>query len=115
MSENVARERPTVAVGESNLWSVSFVGVLDSGELLASVTNVVDDAGGVTLTISNKSVSTSALTINGKTVAVGKAVQFLVTGAVVASSPYTLKMTVVTDSSPAQTKVKYVRFEVRDP
>jgi len=115
MTKNTAPERLVAAVGESNLFSVSFANVLDSGELLASVTDIVDNAGGATLTISSKAVSTAALIINGKTVAIGKALQFLVTGAVVAGTPYTLKMTAVTDSTPAQTKVKYVTFTVEGP
>jgi hypothetical protein len=64
------------------------------------------------LTISNAAVNTAALTINDITVAIGDAVQFKVLGQAVANSPYTLKITVSTDSTPAQTKIGYVTFGV---
>ena len=109
MTLNTAPERPVTAVGETNLFSVSFVGVLDSGESLTG-TPTVTEVGTSDLTIENKVVSTTSLTINGKSVAAGKAVQFKVSGQAVANSPYTVKITVSTDSTPAQTKVKFVKF-----
>lgn len=110
MSDNTAPELPTAAVGEVNLYSVSFAGVLDTGESLTGTPTVAEQSTS-DLTISNVSVSSSALTINGKTVAAGEAVQFKVSGQLTANSPYTLKITVGTDSTPAQTKVKYVKFK----
>ncbi len=113
MAKNTAPQRPTSVPGNEDLHSVSAVGQLDSGELVASVTDVVEVTT-TDLTISNKAVSTTELTINNLAVAIGKAIQFKVVGQVVANSPYRLKVTVVTDSTPAQTKNWYVWFHVED-
>ena len=111
MARNTAPQRPVSVVGNTELCSVSMVGQLDSGELVATVTDVVEQTT-TDLTISNKAVSTAALTINNISVAVGEAIQFKVVGQVVANSPYTLKITFVTDSTPAQTKNVYVKMDV---
>lgn len=111
MARNTAPERPVAVPGETNLCSVSLVGILDSGEL-ATGTPTVTEVTTTDLTISNVVVNTAALTINSKTVAVGKAVQFKVIGQLVASSPYTLKITVATDSTPAQSKIVFVKLDV---
>lgn len=108
-SLNTAPEQPVTAAGETNLHSVSFDGVLDSGELIASVTSVEEETTS-DLTITDKVVSTAALTINNVSVITGRAIQFKVVGQTVATGRYTLEMIVVTDSSPAQTKVKFVKF-----
>jgi len=108
---NTAYERPVAVVGETNAFAVSFSGVLDSGELLTGTPTVAEQTSS-DLTIQNKVVSTVALTINGATVAIRMAVQFTVVGQAAANSPYTIKITVGTDATPAQTKVKYVTFAV---
>ena len=96
-------------VGETNNFAVSFAGVLDSGEVLTGTPTVVEVTTS-DLTIANVAVNSSALTINERTVAIGNAVQFNVLGQLAANSPYTLKITAMTDASPAQTKIKYVKF-----
>lgn len=111
MSIHTAPERPIAIVGETNNFSVSFADVLDSGELLTGTPLVVEVTSS-DLTISNKAVNTGALTINDISVAIGLAVQFKVVGQIVASTPYTVKITASTDSTPAQTKVRYVKFKV---
>lgn len=113
MGINTAPERPVAAVGETNLFSVSFAGVLDSGESLTGTPTVAEQTSS-DLTISNVSVNTVALTINDRTVAIGDAVQFKVIGQLAATMTYLLKITATTDSSPAQTKVKYVEFKVEE-
>lgn len=110
MPANTAPQKPTIAVGEIRNVAVSFADVLDSGELLTGTPTVVEVTT-TDLTLSSKAVNTAALTINGESVAIGKAVQFRVSGQLVANSPYTIKITVSTDASPAQTLVKYVTFE----
>ena len=114
MGKSTAPELPEAVVGEAGNFAVSFAGVLDSGELIASVTDVEEQYEGTVgdLAITNKVVSTAALVINDLTVAVGKAVQFSVSDQAVANAPYTLKITITTDSTPAQTKIRYVRFMV---
>ena len=109
MGANTAPERPTLAVGETRNFAVSFVNILDSGESLTGTPTVAEETT-TDLTLSNKAVNTVALTINGKTVAVGKAVQFRASGFKVSGSPYIIKITVGTTASPAQTLVKYVKF-----
>ncbi len=111
MSDKTAPERPLAIVGETNTHSVSFVGLLDSGELLTGTPVVVEQTT-TDLTITNKVVNTAALTINDISVAVGMAVQFKVVGHLVANTPYTVKITASTDATPAQTKVRYVKFKV---
>ena len=111
MSDNTAPERPTLAVGETRNFAVSFAGVLDSGETLTG-TPTIAEVTTTDLTIGSKLVSTTALTINGVSVAAGLAVTFSVTGQLVTHTPYTIKITVGTTSTPAQTLVKYVTFSV---
>lgn len=109
MSLHTAPQRPVATVGETNNFSVSFAGVLDSGELLTGVPTAIEQTSS-DLTISNVAVNTVALVINDIDVAIGLAVQFKVVGHLVANSPYTVKITVGTDSDPAQTKVRYIKF-----
>lgn len=111
MSENTAPQRPTAVVGEGRLFAVSFDGKLDSGEALTG-TPTVTEVTTSDLTIANKAVSTSDLTINHKTVTTGRAVQFLVSGHLVANSPYTVRISCATDSSPAQTVKGKLKFNV---
>ncbi len=113
MGRNIAPEHPAAATGETNVFAVDFSGALDSGELLTG-TPTVAEVTSSDLTITSKSINTGALTINSRSVAVGLAVQFKVVGQVVSGSPYKIKITVSTDSSPAQTKVKWIRFVVED-
>lgn len=109
MGQNTANEVPTLAVGETRLFSVSFDNKLDAGELLTGTPTVAEQTTS-DLTIANKVVSTAALTINSVSVSAGRAVQFKVSGHGVTNSPYTLKITCGTNSSPAQTVIGYVKF-----
>ncbi len=112
MSDLTAPQRPVTAQGAEELFSVSYDGVLDSGELIASVTSVTEETT-TDLTTSNIAVSAAALTINNISVAIGRAIQFKVVGQLLATERYALKMIVVTDSTPAQTKVRYCKFVVK--
>lgn len=109
MSDNIAPQRPTFVVGERNNPAVSFDGVLASGELLTGTPTVAEETT-TDLTISSESVNTVALTINGESVAIGRAVQFSVVGQQ-AGVTYMLKITATTDSVPAQVKIRHVVFE----
>lgn len=111
MGQITASELPPTAVGDVRLGSVSFAGQLDSGESLTG-TPTVTEVTTTDLTISSVAVSSEALVINSRSVAAGLAVQFLVSGAKASGSPYTLQITVSTDSSPAQTLVRFVQFTV---
>lgn len=106
-----AYQRPVLVVGETRNVAVDFQDVLDSGELLTG-TPTVAEVTTTDLTIASKAINTAALTIDGRAVAIGEAVQFKVSGQLAANSPYTIKITVSTTASPAQTLVRYVVFEV---
>jgi hypothetical protein len=109
--QNTAPQVPTLAVGETRNFAVSFINVLDSGELLTG-TPTVAEATTADLTIASKVVNTAALTVDDTAVAIGQAVQFKVSGQQLAHSPYTLKITVGTNATPAQTLVRFVKFLV---
>jgi len=113
MSLLTAYQRPVAAEGEYNNFAVSFIGVLDDGELLTG-TPTVEEQDTSDLTIVCETVSTTVLTINGVSVPAGKAVQFRVDGQLVANSIYTLKITVNTNSVPCQVKVRCVKFRVEN-
>jgi len=109
----VAPEVPVLVVGETNICSVSFADVIGEGELLDGVPIVVEITTSH-LTITNERVNTSVLIMGEHIVGVGKAVQFAVSGQNVAGSPYSLKITVTTDSAPVQTKVRGIDFTVEN-
>ena len=113
MSLSTAPQRPVAIVGETNNFSVSFAGKLDSGEVLTGTPTAAEQTSS-DLTITNVAVSTAALTINDISVAIGLAVQLSVSGHLVANSPYKVKITAVTDSSPDQTKVGYLIFKAEE-
>src|SRR5512146_2018090 len=102
MGLKTAPQRCVVKVGEVRNVSVDFTDVLDSGELLTG-TPTVSEATTTDLTFANKAVNTAALTINGRAVAIGAAVQFKVSGQLAAGSPYTITVTATTTATPAQT------------
>jgi len=85
--QNTCPQDRTIPPGAVELFSVDFQDSLDSGITLTgtpSVTEVNEDdvaaGSGADLTINNVAVSTAALTINDRSVAIGLAVQFLVQG-----------------------------------
>jgi len=96
-------ERQTKTVSEVRNVAISFVGKLEeSGELLTGTVTVAEVTTS-DLTFANQAVNTAELKINKKTVAIGKAAQFKVSGGLVVNSPYEITVYVATDSSPAQT------------
>ena len=109
MGEIAADQVPVFAAGDTRNGAVSFADQLDSGEVLTG-TPTIEEQTSSDLTISNAAVSTAVQTINGLSVAIGEAVQFTVSG--MTASKYTLKITATTDSTPAQTLVRYVQFRV---
>lgn len=95
-----ALERPEVSPDLRYWASVSYVGLVDSGETLIG-SPTVEEIGTSDLTISNVAVSTSPLEINGKTAPTGKAVRFYFYG-VLAGTTYHFKVTANTTSTPPQ-------------
>lgn len=104
-------QRPILSVGDVDVASIDFQDYLDAGELLTGTPTVVEITT-TDLTLANKTVNTSALIIDGRSVAVGKAVQFKVSGQV-AGKTYTVQVTVSTDATIARTKTCYVIFRVQ--
>ena len=98
-------QRQTCRVGEIRTPAVSFVDVLESGELLTG-TPLVVEVTSLDLALANKAVNTATLTINGKSVVAGQAVQFKMSGQLAATREYTIKVTASTDADPAQTFVR---------
>jgi len=107
---HTAIEIPAKTVSEVLNAAVSFIGKLESAELLTG-TPTVAEVTTTDLALSNKVVSTAALTISGVVVASGKAVQFAVSGGV-AGVTYAVNVSCTTDSTPAQTLHGKVTFTV---
>lgn len=101
MSNVNAPQQWVMTDGETIIVSVDCGGLLDSGELIDSVTGVTGSPSG--LTISDVQKNTVTLTINNRTVLAGQAVQCKVTGGT-ANVLYTLEATIVTTSNPPQTR-----------
>lgn len=68
-------------------------------------TPTVAEVGTTDLTISGTKATTASQTIGGRTVTAGQAVQALVSGFVV-NTTYTIKLTAVTNGTPARTFVR---------
>lgn len=103
MPANVAPQRIYVTVGEIPNVSIDCTGLLDSGELISTLTSVLEITT-ANLTIDNKAISTAELTINGVAVATGKAITFRVAG-VLAGITYRIQSKFVTNSTPAATRI----------
>lgn len=109
----IAPQRHVKAAGETVNVAVDLRGLLDTGELLTGTPTVeeVDPNSPGDLTLTNKVVNDAALTINGESVAIGQAVQFTCAGGI-AGVTYTIRITVSTDSTPAQVRIVNIRLAV---
>jgi len=110
LTANTAKQIQCKTASEVRVAAVSFQGKLDSGELLTGTPTVVEVTTS-DLTLGDKAVSTTALTIDGTSNAIGEAVVFSITGGT-AGTAYTIKVTCGTDSTPAQTLITNVTLEV---
>lgn len=89
---------------------VSFIGLLDTGELLTGTPTA--SASG--LTFSNVAVTSTTKTLeDGTTVLSGQGVQFSVSGGT-AGTKYKITVQCGTDSTPAETLEQYATLWVRD-
>jgi hypothetical protein len=102
-------ELPTISVGDTELFAIDYTDMLDSSETLTGPTCA--EVTTTALTIANVAVNSAAVTINGVSVAIGKAVQFKVSGQVI-NTTYTLLVTVTTTSSPARVLARHAKFRV---
>lgn len=89
-----AKEVYRVSTSETRNVSVDFTDMLDTGELLTGTPTVATASG---LTIASEQVNVSTLTINGRSVAAGLAVQFTV--APTSVGLYSIEITCGTDAS----------------
>ena len=108
MATHLAFQTFTAVPGETLNVAVSFDGWLDVGETITDTPRIVDEDNRLTLT--NKTATTAVKVINGVSVAAGRAVTFTVSGQVVAYTPYTIKITIVT--SAGATRVGWVKMPV---
>ncbi len=111
MTASTAPQQQSKTASEIKNAACDFTGKLDTGEVLTGTPTVVE-VGTSDLTLSNKVVSTAVLTILGRSVAIGKAVQFSVEGGTAGRS-YEILITVDTDSSPAQRLTAKLPLEVK--
>jgi hypothetical protein len=107
----VLPQRPAISVGDTEVVSINYTDHLDSGESLTG-TPTVAEVTTTDLTLDDKAVNTATYVEadSGDTVAVGAAVQFSVAGGTAANSPYTIRVTVSTDATPARTFVRDVKL-----
>ena len=103
MPANVAPQRHKVTVGESPNIAIDCQGILETSELISTLTSILEVTT-TDLTIDNKAISTAALTINGVTVAIGKALTCRVAGAL-AGKQYHIQCKFVTNTTPAATRI----------
>ena len=89
--------------------AVSYADKLEASELLTGTPTITDSTGD--LTLSNKIVSTGALTINGVSVAAGLAVTFTCAGGT-ANTTYDIRIQCATDATNAQAFDDSVQLEV---
>ena len=106
---SLAREIREITTDEVRVVSVSFLGKLDSGELLSGTPTITAEAGSG-LTLSNKTVNSEAITINGVAHAIGQAVQFKATATSANAGTWTID--IVCGTSEGQTRFGRVTVEV---
>ena len=107
----ILEQQYDLSTGETEVVSINYSDVLDSGELLSG-TPTVSEVSTSNLTLANKLVNTATYveSFSGETISVGKAVQFTVTTGT--AGLYQIRVTVSTDSTPTRTLVRdlYLRF-----
>lgn len=98
-------QRHTVSVGATRLVRVNCTQDLDDGASLTG-TPTIAEVTTTALTLGSKAVNSATYSdaVTGRTVSVGKALQFTVAGGVAGTS-YTVRCTCGTNSSPAETLV----------
>jgi hypothetical protein len=97
------RQRPVISVGSKRIVAIDFTPELDNAALLTGTPTVSFSPAGPTT--DNIVVNTTTINILDKAVVTGKAVQFRITGGLVASTTYTVTVTVNTNSSPSETLI----------
>ena len=114
MGKNTAIQHLSMYSEEVRNVAVSFVDVLDEGELLTDAVTVTQLSPATpAMTFANEAVNVAALTINNKDAAIGQAVQFKVTAPEVSTkTEFALLIEVATDATPAQAIKKRILLDV---
>lgn len=94
-------QQPQISEGDVDVVSIDYTSYLDSDETLSG-TPTVTEVTTADLTLASKAVSSAALVILGRTVAIAKAVQFSVSGQQ-SGTTYRVRVSVATSAS--RTKV----------
>ena len=103
------QEIPSKAVAEVRNGAISFDALLDTTEVVSTIASIAATPTG--LTFSNQKVNDAVVDIKGSSVAIGRAVQFRVSGGS-AGVLYTGVATVTTNATPAQTLTATFRLLV---
>ena len=113
MAQHLAPQVREFVIGASakpRTVSVSFIDVLESGELLTGTPTVTEQTT-TALTLGSKAVNTTTLTIDGVSNVAGQAVTFTVDGTnAVADTTYNILIYCGTNSTPAQVLPGKVRM-----
>lgn len=89
-------QRPVISVGDTDSAKIDYTDYLDPTELLTG-TPTVAEVTTADLTLTNKTVNTTEVRIIERDVAIGKAVQFKVSGQKI-NTEYSIRITVSTTS-----------------
>ena len=92
---------PPVSAGATRIVSLDLTDDLDSSETLTG-TPTVSEISTTDLTLGNKQVNSGSITVLGRTVTAGKAIQFTTAGQV-AGTVYSLSVSCATTTTPAET------------
>jgi hypothetical protein len=109
---HTAAEIPDKTANEVVNGKVDLQDQLDTGELITG-TPTATEVTSSDLTIDNVAFNTASMTVKKRTVAIGKGVKFRIQGGT-AKTQYTIMVTATTDSTPAQTLKRFVRFNCID-
>lgn len=107
---STAPQRHTKHVSEVVNVAVDMRGVLDGAEVLTG-TPTIEEETTTDLSLSSKAINSGSITVNGETCAAGQAITFRASGGV-AGTQYTIRITVGTNATPAQTRIVKVRLKV---
>jgi len=89
-------QRPVISVGDTDIAKIDYTDYLDSTELLTG-TPTVAEVTTTDLTLTNKTVNATEVRILERDVAIGKAVQFKVSGQKI-NTEYSIRVTASTDA-----------------
>ncbi len=115
MAINLAPEIHTQSTGETVNHAVDMAGLLDSSELFTGTPTIIEypTPSPQLLTISNKAVNSTVITINGRSCAAGEAITCSI--ACATAGTYHVLITCGTTSTPAQTRSATIKLIVTAP